>query len=168
MTFLVSDITKLYIISKKWLLLVSKNLCLSHMLIIPIHTIPASNYSEINWEMLTSHVLRSFTNSDQYSVWILFMSGRRSDIFKVNKMCLKYVSRTKTDRYEGCSKISDLYLYIFERHTIHHSIELYVTLKFIIMLIFPRYTDSFNNFSILYIAHSIPLASFFFFFFLIV
>ena len=86
------------------------------------------------------------------------MSGMRT----VNTSQNKLFSLIK--KYEGCSKSSDdLYLLavsrdIFERHTMHHSKELYCTL--IKMLISSRCTVSFNNYNILYIAHSIPLTCF--------
>ena len=47
---------------------------------------------------------------------------------------------------------------IFERHTMHHSKDLVFT--FIMMLMFSQCTVSINNYSILYIVHSIPLAFF--------
>ena len=40
----------------------------------------------------------------------------------------------------------------------HHSRELPVALKFIMMLVFSRCTVMFNNYSTLYMAHSKPLA----------
>ena len=68
-----------------------------------------------------------------------------------------------TELYEGCSNSSDLYLValfrdIFERHTMYHSKEMYFT--FIMLLISSRRTVSFNNYSILYIAHSIQMTCF--------
>ena len=65
--------------------------------------------------------------------------------------------------YEGCSRSSDLYLValsrdIFERPTMHHSQERDFT--FIMMLIFSHCTVSFNNYSTLNMAHSIPLVCF--------
>ena len=53
-----------------------------------------------------------------------------------------------------------LFREIFERYTMHHSKEQVFT--FIMMLIFSRCTVSFNNYSTLYMAHSIPLACFHF------
>ena len=47
---------------------------------------------------------------------------------------------------------------IFERHTMHHSNE--QALTFIMMLVFSRCIVSFNNYSTLYMVHSIPLACF--------
>ena len=65
--------------------------------------------------------------------------------------------------YEGWSKSSDRCLValskdIFERHTMHHSKD--QVFSFIMMLIFSRCTFSFNDYSTLYMAHSIPLAFF--------
>ena len=65
--------------------------------------------------------------------------------------------------YEGRSKSSDRYLLalsrdIFERHTMHHSNE--QALTFIMMLVFSRCTVSFNNYSTIYMVHSIPLVCF--------
>ena len=65
--------------------------------------------------------------------------------------------------YEGWSKSSDRDLValsrnIFERHTMYHLNE--QALTFILMLVFSRCTVSFNNYSTLYMVHSIPLACF--------
>ena len=59
--------------------------------------------------------------------------------------------------YEGRSKCPDLYLEalsrdIFEKHTMHHSKDLYFI--FIMMLIVHRCSVSSYSYSILYIAHS--------------
>ena len=47
---------------------------------------------------------------------------------------------------------------IFERHTMHHSNV--QALAFIMMLVFSRCTVSLNNYSTIYMVHSIPLACF--------
>ena len=65
--------------------------------------------------------------------------------------------------YEGWSKSSDRCLValsrdIFERHTMHHSKDL--VFIFIMMLIFSGYTVAIDNYSTLYMVHSIPQAFF--------
>ena len=100
-----------------------------------------------------TYLLRRLTYTSQ--IWHMYAMSSPASEYAIYK--------TMHSIYEGWSKSSDRYLValsrdIFERHTMHHSNEQGLT--FIMVLIISRCNVSFNNYSTLYMVHSIPLACF--------